>query len=161
MGTDYSIGVIRNFTAEANQNVSLEEWQTVLHDRLDLDCYTLTPQDTTLTGELDATVFRDNIAGFYQFLQYILEEDRNPNVDYYFEEFGTELSNYQNFPSYFSLKKKNGLSIQLHCNMALLFVEGKVMVEEFYTEPVMMNWLFRNSKIENKLAGCIVSGIIG
>jgi hypothetical protein len=161
MGTDYSIGVIRNFTAKANRNVSLEEWKAVLHDRLDLDCYTLAAQDTILTGELDPAIFRDNIAGFYQLLQLVLGEDRNPNVDYYFEEFGTEMNDYQFFGAYLPLKKKNGLTIQIDCDIALLFIEGKTMAEVFESEPTLINWLFRNSNVDNKLAGCMISGIVG
>ena len=43
----------------------------------------------------------------------------------------------------------------------MLFIEGKVLAEEFYTEPHLINWLFRHSNIQNKLAGCVISDIVG
>ncbi|QKY70151.1 hypothetical protein [Lentibacillus sp. CBA3610] len=161
MGTDYTIGIVRDFTATANQNLSMEEWRLTLSDRLDLDCFALTEEESRLHGQLDESIFRNQIAGFYQTLGSILGEKRNPNLDYYFETFGTDITNYQTAAERITLKKGNGLHIELHFKYALLFVEGKVLVEEFYTEPLLLNWLFRNSKIENKLAGCVISGIVG
>lgn len=34
-------------------------------------------------------------------------------------------------------------------------------MEEFFSEPLLINWLFRNSTIDNKLAGCVISDIVG
>lgn len=88
-------------------------------------------------------------------------EKRNLNLDDYFETFGTDINDYQIENTFISFQNKDGLYIKLWFRFAMLFIEGKVLAEEFYTEPVLVNWLFRNSKIENKLAGCIVSSIVG
>ena len=41
---------------------------------------------------------------------------------------------------------------------ASFVIEGMGLVEEVYTDIFLINWLFWNSIIENKFAGCIVSG---
>lgn len=43
----------------------------------------------------------------------------------------------------------------------MLFIEGKVMAEEFKIEPKIMNWLFRHANIPNQLTGCVMSGVTG
>ncbi|TFJ94124.1 hypothetical protein [Lentibacillus salicampi] len=68
MGTNYTIGVARSFTATANQNLSMEEWRSALNDRLDLDCFALSQEENKLHGKLDESIFDDQITDFYRLL---------------------------------------------------------------------------------------------
>lgn len=62
---------------------------------LSLEIFNLEFDDTEVKGKPDSTIFRENITGFYNVLRGILVSNRNGNIDYYEEEFGTELENYQ------------------------------------------------------------------
>lgn len=161
MGTYYTLGIIRKFKASSHRPLTKEEWERVLNDRIDLKLFGLTYNHSELNGSIDSNIFKENIADFYNILKKILGKNRNQNIDYYEAEYGTEIENYQEEYTRLDFEDGLGNSIRLDINFVLLFIEGKVFVEEFYTEPVLMNWLFRNSSIQNKLAGCIVSRIIG
>jgi hypothetical protein len=161
MGTYYSLGIIHKFKASSQQHLTEEEWERVLNDRVDLNLFDLTYDDSELAGSIDSNVFNENIADFYSILRKILGKNRNENIDYYESEYGTEIKNYQKEYTRLQFEDEMGNSIRIDINFVLLFIEGKVFVEEFYTEPVLMNWLFKNSNIQNKLAGCIVSRVIG
>lgn len=161
MGTAYTLGVIRNFTAVSNRSLSNEEWLTKLNERVDASLFNLETTEKEAKASLKPDVFRENISGFYDVLRTILGIDRNPNLDYYQEQYGTEIDNYQLWGMPLNIREDDGYSIKFDMTIALLFVEGKVMVEEFYTEPLLINWLFRNSNIDNKLTGCVASHIIG
>lgn len=161
MGTYYSLGVTKNFWAESNKELSLSEWEAILHDRLDLECFTLMHNKNKLDGNLHEPIFEKNIDDFYDVLREILGENRNGNIDFYRSEFGTDINDYHIKYAEIQYKNKAGLDILIKFNFAMLFLEGKVIVEEFYTEPALLNWLFRNSNINNKLAGCIISNVGG
>lgn len=161
MGSDYSLGIIHEFTVTTQESLMKEEWEKALNDRLDLSLFDLEFSDSEVKGKLNPTIFSENIADFYNILRKILGSRRNGNIDYYEDSYGTELENYQSWYTSLQFEDGAGRSIKLKASFVLLFVEGKVMVEEFYTEPVLMNWLFRNSNIPNKLAGCVISDIVG
>jgi len=161
MGTDYSLGIITKFSATSNTELTGEEWLNVLNERIDVSLFDLETAEKEAMGALQKDVFRENITGFYDVLRKILGANRNGNIDYYERDFGTELDNYQFWRTPLKLQKENGISIQFDLTMALLFIEGKVMAEIFNSDPVLINWLFRNSNIDNKLAGCVISSIVG
>ena len=161
MGTFYTMGVIKNFTAIASNELALTEWENVLNDRIDLDCFDVKYSREKLEGELQESIFHDNIDGFYHVLRKILGKNRNESIDDYAETFGKNIKNYQIEYAEIKFSTENNIDIIVQVNFAMLFLEGKVMAEEFYTEPVLLNWLFRNSNINNKLAGCIVSRVVG
>ena len=127
---------------------------------MDVSLFDLQITDVKVEGSLRPGIFCENISNFYEVLRGILGVKRNPCLDYYEKEYGVNLDSYQMETTNLHIQNEDGLSIRLDLTFALLFIEGKVLVEEFYTEPVLINWLFRNSNIENKLAGCIVSEII-
>jgi hypothetical protein len=83
------------------------------------------------------------------------------HIEYYEKIYGDHLDDYQFWDTYLYVTGQNGKSIRIEANIALLFIEGKVIVEYFQTEPQIINWLFRHSGLKNKLAGCIVSTIVG
>ncbi|MHA6251633.1 hypothetical protein [Oceanobacillus sp. CAU 1775] len=162
MGKFYSLGVIKNFTARSNKYLTMEEWKTALQDRLDLSCFELTQDENEkLHGTLHEELFEENIDDFYDVLKKILGKNRNTNIDYYQETFGNDINDYQIEYSKIQFNPEEHIDITVEFNYAMLFIEGKVMAEEFYTEPILLNWLFRNSTIENKLAGCIASYVTG
>ena len=51
--------------------------------------------------------------------------------------------------------------ITISANIAILFIEGKVFVEEFSFEPKLMSWLSRHIDISNPLSGCIMNDVQG
>lgn len=57
--------------------------------------------------------------------------------------------------------KEHSPHITLSAEFAILFIEGKVAVEEFSIEPNLMNWLFRHVDLSNPLSGCIMTDIVG
>lgn len=56
--------------------------------------------------------------------------------------------------------KYHDTKITISAEIAVLFIEGKVFVEEFTFEPKIINWLFRNSSISNPLSGCVMSNVL-
>lgn len=66
MGSFYTIGVTKNFIATSNEHLTIDEWRSVLNDRLDLECFSLTMDENELKGKLDESIFTDQIADFYQ-----------------------------------------------------------------------------------------------
>lgn len=162
MGTYYTLGIIHRFTARTERTLSKEEWIKLLDSRLDTSLFDLEIlSDSGAKGILKANVFSDNITGFYRLLKDILGADRNDCIDYYEKEFGTDLANYQSEYSSFKIQTDQGYTVIINFDFALLFIEGKVLAEEFYSEPLLMNWLFRNSRMENPLSGCVISDVIG
>lgn len=159
MGTYYTLGVITEFAATATQTLTNEEWISELNERVDVSLFDLQPMGTSIEARLKERIFSENIPDFYEVLRSILGVDRNRTLDYYEEDFGNDLEEYQIGRTNICLQRAGGPTIQLEIEYALLLIEGKVDVEEFNTDPILINWLFRNSKIENKLAGCIISDI--
>ncbi|WP_188453365.1 hypothetical protein [Virgibacillus oceani] len=160
MGTFYTIGIIKEFKATSNQHLTANEWDKVLNVRVDLELYDLNFTDSGVVARLESNIFSENITDFYGVFKEILGTNRNPNFDHYEKDFGTDIENYQIANTILNFQEINGRTVTLDIQFVLLFLEGKVMVEEFYTEPALINWLFRNSKIDNKLAGCVVSEVV-
>lgn len=161
MGTFYTLGVIKNFKAYSDQPLTEKEWKEILNERVDLEMFDTKINNVDVEASLQSEIFSENISGFYETLRKILAPRKNENMDYYEKEFGQDIENYQMGYTSLYLQGPQGSRVKLNITFALLFIEGKVVVEEFYTEPSLINWLFRHSKMENKLAGCIVSEIVG
>lgn len=161
MGTFYTLGVIHKFKATSNQPLTNKEWIKILNVRVDVSLFDLLITDVIVNGSLQSNIFKENIIGIYEILRGILGADRNPNLDYYEKEYGIDLDNYQMCRTSMNIQNEDGLNVRLDLTIALLFIEGKVFVEEFYSDPILINWLFRHSDIKNKLAGCIISNIVG
>ena len=43
----------------------------------------------------------------------------------------------------------------------MLMLEGKVLVEEVRTDPVLINYLFRHSNVSNPIKGAVISQVVG
>jgi len=160
MGTFYTLGIISSLKATSTRLLKHREWVEILNERIDIQLFDLRTNDDQAEAFLRPNIFSENIAGFYSLLRSILGQQRNSNIDYYEKVYGADLENYQFADTTLYLQHYKGDQITLDVNFALLFIEGKVLVEEFDTEPILMNWLFRQSNIENKLAGCVISGIV-
>lgn len=160
MGTFYCLGIINKFTATSRDSLLKNEWKNLLNERIDLNLYETSIQGTRVEGSLIDDIFKENIIEFYQILKEISGPTRSSNIDYYEKEFGTNINDYQTSQTELILETSNGNSISLSVTYVLLFIEGKVSVEEFNTEPHLINWLFRNSRIDNKLSGCVISDIV-
>src|SRR5699024_141205 len=135
--------IITNINGTSNTELTGEDWLNVLIQSIDVSLYDLETAETEATGAIQTDGIWGNITGYYE------------------RELGTKLYNYQFWRTPLKLQKENGISIQFDLTMALLFIEGKVMAEIFNSDPVLINWLFRNSNIDNKLAGCVISSIVG
>lgn len=159
MGTYYTLGIITIFKATSNQQLTKTEWQRALDERVDLELFDLTFNDLNVAAKLKPIIFKENITDFYAVLREILGTNRNPNIDFYENNSGTSIEEYQIANTRLILQE-NELLIKIDIQFVLLFLEGKVSVEEFYTEPALINWLFRHSKIDNKLAGCVISQVV-
>ena len=185
MGTFYAIGIIRQFTAIATKGknahwgfdevpLSKEEWINGLSSRIDPDIFDLFVQeDGSINGFLKNDIFQQHINGFYETLRAILGENRNGNIDYYENEFCMHHKDIHSDYDYgedryliegarpIHFIDKEGFGIQIKSDFIMLMLEGKVLVEEFSTDPVLINYLFRHSNIDNPLKGAIISGIVG
>lgn len=157
LATDYSLGIVRGFTASSLWSLPENEWRSLLHERFNLQLYDIQTEDKQITGVLKEEVFTENIEDFYMNFVTMLGDDYVLN---WFRNNGTSLDNYDRWGSIIFLKHE-GLSIELKMELALLFVQGKVFAEVFTMEPKLMNWLFRHSHIPNKLTGCVWSDIVG
>ncbi|WP_050632259.1 hypothetical protein [Bacillus andreraoultii] len=157
MGTYYAIGVVKKFTTKSNQVLSEADWKDHLNERLDTEQYSIKFEDTSVEGVLKNLVFENNIEDFYNKLVNITINDR---ISYYFERSGTDIDKYQFWITGMTLKEYNP-NILLSVEFAILFIEGKVFVEEFSVEPKLINWLFRHTDLSNPLSGCIMSDIVG
>ena len=188
MGTFYTIGIINKFDARATKGTSRHyqfrdhlplsetEWKEALGKRIDTAIFKLEMQeDGTIKGFLNNDVFNQNIKGFYDVLREILGEGRNGNFDYYEKNMirNGELQEINDNDEYYDtgypfewahplrILNKDGVEIQINCQFIMLFIEGKVLVEEFFTDPVMINYLFRHSNINNPLKGAVISQVVG
>ncbi|BAQ09090.1 transcriptional regulator [Bacillus sp. OxB-1] len=161
MGTYYSVGIITKFSANSHDNLSLKEWNEVLGPRLDLDLFEITMEENEISGKIKKDVFSENIIDFYDLLREISGPNYNGNLDYYEKEYGADLEQYQSgYETLWTKNAANNRKIAVNTEFALLYIEGKVLVEEFETDPQLINWLFRNSRIPNKLAGAVISSIV-
>lgn len=156
MGTFYTIGIIKEFKVTSNEVLLMDTWHEKLADRLDLELFELKVEENKLFGKLKKDIFDENIEDFYSTLRKILGKKRNANIDYYEKSYGKDLDEYPTEKNYVYLDE-----LKLETTFAFLFIEGKVLVEEFNSDPLLINYLFRNSTIENPLKGCVISEIIG
>lgn len=157
MGSFYVFGIVKKFEANSTNPLDQANWKEYLNKRLDLEQYVTDWSDYTANGELKEEVFKNNIENFYKNL---VEIACNESIASYFEDFGTELENYQirNTKMTFGYHETN---ITISAEIAILFIEGKVLVEEFSFEPKLINWLFRHIDISNPLRGCVMSDVLG
>lgn len=156
MGTDYTLGIVKEFTATASQ-MGPTEWEELLNQRLDIEQYNLKFEDGKAIGTLKEEVFEEDIEDLYRKLVAITDNGHMLN---WLNNGGTDINRYDTWVTEMKFKRKSG-SFTLCAKLSVLFVEGKVLVEEFNTEPKLMNWLFRHADLSNRLAGCIMSDIIG
>lgn len=186
LGTFYTIGIINKFWAEATQGdpkriarahlpLTEEEWIKVLDKRIDTSIFDLKMEETgTMIGYLKNDVFKENIKGFYDILREILGERRNVNIDHYEKEMykdgelpdintdqGYDRTYSYEWADHINIIVKDGFGIRIECQFIMLMLEGKVLVEEFYTDPILINYLFRNSKLNNPLCGAVISQVVG
>ncbi|WP_175639143.1 hypothetical protein [Metabacillus schmidteae] len=183
MGTFYTLGIIRQFETTADKgpvnrwgrehrSLTREEWIKALRERIDPYIYHLELQeDGSMHGFLKNEIFQQNINGFYDVLREILGERRNTNIDHYAEftcnnkkgihDDSDDSNGYSIEGAHpIHIINKDGLGIKIKYDFIMLMLEGKVLVEEFNTDPVLINYLFRNSNINNPLKGAVTSQVV-
>ncbi|TMN21841.1 hypothetical protein [Lentibacillus cibarius] len=157
MGTYYALGIVKHFTAKSDQAISPAIWNVYLDERIDIQLYTLRMNGAEIHGELKMEVFEDNIEDFYNKLVEITD---NEKISIYFEDSGKNMEQYQSWVTEMTVKQYDP-NITLTAELAILFIEGKVLVEEFSIEPKLINWLFRHVNLANPLVGCVMCDIVG
>lgn len=160
MGTYYSLGIIKNFVAKSNEVISDLDWTHHLNQRIDLSLFDLdiSSHGMHIEGTLKEGIFEKNINDFYDKLEQITHRG---DIKDYLEESGVEIDDYYDDYTSFFLKPNTYGEISVDITFATLFTEGKVLVEEFDMEPMLMNWLFRHADFGNCLSGCVISSITG
>lgn len=158
MGTFYALGAVKELNANTKKALSKDEWKMLLHERFDTELFDFTVNNCEMTATLKADIFKENIRDFFGKLKVITGDE---SIAYKFEEFGDEIEEYTTGRCNFYVVDGEKNRVKLSVFYALLFIEGKVLVEQFSTEPVLINWLFRHVDFGNKLAGAIVSDIFG
>jgi hypothetical protein len=159
MGTFYSLGIVTTFTAKPSSSLTAQTLEQAVSERLDLELFDVEHQNGNLQGTLKSGLLQENLGDFCQKLKAIANGDKK--IDYYFNEFGTNLENYplEYCSVYFRDYENNEIKLQMY--VLFLFIEGKVGADEFSIEPLLINWLFRHSSFDNPLAGAVMSDIIG
>jgi len=158
MGTFYGLGLARGFIATSRDDIPAEDWTSLLSKRLALDLFEVVLAATEVKGTLRDGLFEANIEEFYAVL---LDMTAHPDVTFYLDQYGTDIAAYPGETMRLSWNDTNHGPIRLKLDCVLLFVEGKVLAEEFSFEPRLCNWLFRHAPLENPLRGAIFSGIVG
>lgn len=156
MGSFYILGIVNKFEAKSTSSLNQAHWEQYLNERLDLKQYTTTLTDNTVNGELKEEVFKENIEDFYKRLIEITGDDK---IAIYFEDSKTDIENYQSRTTGMTFKYHD-TQITISAEIVILFIEGKVFVEEFSYEPKIINWLFRHIDISNPLAGCVMNDVL-
>ncbi|NEO26316.1 MAG: hypothetical protein F6K03_05315 [Kamptonema sp. SIO4C4] len=159
MGTFYGLGLIRQFSTQRPETLTPQDLEAVVNERLNLELFDVTVTEDKLQGTIKPNLFSEYIEDFFAKLKAIAPNTRS--VDYYLQEFGTEIDQYPSEWEEFKIGEVEEKSIKLSVTWVLLCLEGKVSAEEFSLEPALLNWLFRHSNFENPLAGAILSGIVG
>lgn len=160
MGTYYALGIVQTFTAKpSTSSLTGRQLEQIITERLDLDLFEIENKNGELSGTLKAGLFEDRVADFFQKLKAIANVHRN--IDYYLNEFGTDIEEYPQEYCRVYFRDAEGNEISLAMDVVLLFIEGKVGAEEFDIEPLLINWLFRHSHFDNPLAGAVMSSIVG
>lgn len=156
MGTHYALGVVKEFEAQSSQTIGKDYWKKYLNERIDLNQYTVTFNDNKVEGKLKEEVFEVNIEDFYNKLVQITNDE---DLSYYLEISGVNMNQYPDWATEITIQ--NDPDITLSVKIAILFIEGKVLAEQFTTEPLLINWLFKHVDLTNPLSGCILSDIVG
>lgn len=157
MGAFYILGIVKKFEAKSTQALDQANWNQNLNERLDMEQYAVNLTDYTATGVLKEGVFEQNIETFYDKL---VEMTGDEKIAIYFEHSGTDIEKYQIRDTMMKFEYHD-VHITICATIAILFIEGKVFVEEFSFEPKLMNWLFRHTDISNPLVGCVMSDVQG
>lgn len=156
MGAFYILGIVNKFEAKSTSPLGQIHWEQYVNERLDLEQYTTTLTDFTAKGKLKEGVFKENIESFYKKLVEITKDD---TIATYFEDSKTDINNYQGRNTVMTFQYPD-TQITLSAEIAILFIQGKVFVEEFSFEPKIINWLFHHIDISNPLAGCVMSDVL-
>ncbi|MHA6250330.1 hypothetical protein ACXYMZ_00180 [Oceanobacillus sp. CAU 1775] len=156
LGAFYILGIVNKFEAKFTNPLNQVHWEQYINERIDLEQYTTTLTDFTAKGELKERVFKENIESFYKKLVEITKDDK---IATYFEDSKTDIDNYQSRHTVMTFQYPD-TQITISAEIAILFIEGKVFVEEFSFEPKIINWLFRHIDISNPLAGCVMSDVL-
>ena len=151
MSMHYSMGVITNFHAKSNIDISKEELINFLNERISLDLYELVIKKNEVKGEIKNDVFKENVEDFV----IKLSEISNTNIKCNFETYGKDIKKYPLDHSQININNQ----INIKSDYAILFIEVKVLAEGLFIEPCIINWLFRHCDMDNKLSGCIISNI--
>lgn len=158
MGTYYGLGVIKEFSAISSGDMSPEDWRELLGERLDPALFDFSLDPRTAKGAMKEGLFAGNIKDFIGKLTTMIG---NEDAAFYFGKYGTNLGGYPTARAKMRLSGKRSESVSLSIVFILLFIEGKVVAEQFSSEPMLVNWLFRHAPIGNPLAGAIVTDIVG
>jgi hypothetical protein len=158
MGTYYTLGVIKEFTATSNDSYSETDWQNFLNEKIDTTLFNLIieGEGKSISGNLKEGIFENNIQDFYSKLIKITDD---ASIGEYLSYNGVDINNYEvdRIKEYYYMD--NHKEIVMIYYYVMLFTEGKVLAEEFSIEPKLINWLFRHSDFGNRLSGCITSSI--
>ncbi|MFB4472744.1 hypothetical protein [Virgibacillus sp. SK37] len=157
MGAFYVLGIVNKFEAISTNQLNQVNWEQYLNERLDLEQYTTTLTDYTVKGNLKEEVFKENIEDFFKILVEITREDR---ITTYFGDSKTDIDSYHSRYTVMTFEYQD-TQITISAEIAILFIEGKVSVEEFSFEPKIINWLFRHIDISNPLTGCVMGDVLG
>jgi hypothetical protein len=161
MGTFYSLGIVQDFTAKSTGNTSIElgDLEVAVGDRLNLDLFSLRQGPGGLLGQLKPGTLEEHLEDFVRTLKQIANQ--HSRIDEYWNLYGCQWENYPREYWVMEFKNAQGQGIKLSGMALFLFIEGKVGADEFEIEPLLLNWLFRHSSLENPLAGAVVSIILG
>jgi len=160
MGTYYSVGIVKEFAARGANAVDAQTLEKVVGERFDLGLFDTDFQNGCMTGTLKPGLFNEHIADFVEKLANIAPNHRE-TITYYLEKYGRNIDQFPSENCQWVVHDANKKRIEIHASLLLLFIEGKVLAEQFSIEPALLNWLFRHSDFGNPLAGAVLSDIIG
>jgi len=158
MGTYYSVGIVKEFAARAANAIDAQTLERVVGERFDLGLFDTDFQNGCLTGMLKPGLFNEHIADFVEKLVNIAPDSRE-TILYYLEKYGADIDRFPSENCKFVVHDAGKKRIDIRASLSLLFIEGKVLVEQFSIEPALLNWLFRHSDFGNPLAGAVLSDI--
>ncbi|URZ03849.1 hypothetical protein [Clostridium felsineum] len=158
MGTYYTLGIVKKFSIKRTKIHSTDEIINEIQIKLDLDIFNLVIEDDYIYGELDENILNKNIGDFYNTLE---EMTGSNSVSYYFDKENDEMRYVYEGSTRIRLNDTCINELVLNLNYMVLYIEGKVIAECFSYEPQIINWLFRQLNIKNKLFGAVISDIYG
>ncbi|MDF3055296.1 MAG: transcriptional regulator [Gammaproteobacteria bacterium] len=157
MGTYYALGVVKELSCQSSKPISISEWEKIANKKIDISLFDFNIEnENNIKCRLKDHIFKNNIENFYLKLKEITQYDY---ITDYFDIRGTDIENYKT-QSFSKRHDEDNVQIWTKIEHIPLFIEGKVLAEEFSIEPALISWLFRNSNFGNVLAGCVVSSII-